>query len=338
MARREQHDLRLGGGLGPDAVHVRGEGRLRGPQVEAGEGVERLAQGRPVRGHERGQLVEDAVHLRGLGDLRLPPGVAQLDHDERLDEQGLAAARRVVDDALDPRAGLGLDRHDVPAVAERDDRLLERAAQLRADERVQAPPQPVVGDPHGRAQPAQARRGGVEQLPDRIEAAGQRAAQGGQRMQFAGRARAGAFDGRRRGRREAGRRVEGLRELEELGRFEAAATDRALDRRPDVARGTDADAGPLGQERAGLIGLVEAARDDDRVVRRLQRLGQPAGRRERGRLGEPRPDERELEQRDRSFVHRDGRGRRQRDASGPETDGCPATTNRHGRLVHGSPA
>ena len=107
----------------------------------------------------------------GLGDLRLAPGVAQLDGDERLDEQGLAAARRVVDDALDPRPGLGLDRHHVAAVAQGDDGLLERAAELRADERVQPAAEPVVGDAHGRAQPAEPRRGRVEQLADRIEAA-----------------------------------------------------------------------------------------------------------------------------------------------------------------------
>ena len=180
-----RHDLGTIGGLGPHAVHVRGQARLRDPQVEARERVEGLAERRSVRGHERGQLVEDAGDLLGLRDLRLPPRVAQLDHDERLDEERLAAARRVVDDALDPRPRLGLDRHHVAAVAQRDDRLLERAAQLRADERVQAPAQPVVGDPDGRAQAAQPRRGRVEQLPDRVEAARERAAQRRQRMQLA---------------------------------------------------------------------------------------------------------------------------------------------------------
>ena len=39
------------------------------------------------------QLVEDPLDLLRLGDLRLAPGVAELDGDERLDEQRLAAAR-----------------------------------------------------------------------------------------------------------------------------------------------------------------------------------------------------------------------------------------------------
>ena len=188
-----------------------GEGRLGGPEVEPGERVERLAQGRPVRGHERRQLVEDPRDLLGLGDLRLAPGVAELDHDERLDEQRLAAARRVVDDALDPRAGLGLDRHDVAAVAERDDRLLERAAELRADERVQASPQPVVGDADRRAQAAETRRGRVEQLPDRIEAARERAAQRRAAGGAPGRGRAGAAGARRRARSPGGRSRRGSR-------------------------------------------------------------------------------------------------------------------------------
>ena len=54
-------------------------------------------------------------------ELCLAPGVAQLDRHERLDEQGLAASRLVVDDALDPGLGIGPDGHDVAAVAQRDD-------------------------------------------------------------------------------------------------------------------------------------------------------------------------------------------------------------------------
>ena len=80
-----------------------------------------------------------------------------------------------MDDALDPRSSLGLDGHHVAAVAERDDRLLERAPELRADQRVEAPPKPVVRDADGRPQPAEAGRGRIEQLAGRIEASGERA-------------------------------------------------------------------------------------------------------------------------------------------------------------------
>ena len=48
--------------------------------------------------------------LRLDPQLCLTPGVAQLDRDHGLDEQRLATARCVMNDALDPPAGLGLDR------------------------------------------------------------------------------------------------------------------------------------------------------------------------------------------------------------------------------------
>ena len=83
------------------AVHLLGEAGPGRPEVEAGQRVERLAQRRGLGRHERRELVEDAL-LLGLDlELRLAPGVAQLDRDERLDEQRLAAARLVVDDAPD---------------------------------------------------------------------------------------------------------------------------------------------------------------------------------------------------------------------------------------------
>ena len=102
MARAEQDDLGALGGLGADAVQLGGELRLGRPEVEAGERTERLPERLAVRRDERRQLVEDPLDLLLLGGLGLAPGVAELDGDQRLDEQRLAAAGRVVDDALDP--------------------------------------------------------------------------------------------------------------------------------------------------------------------------------------------------------------------------------------------
>ena len=204
MAGRQEDRLDPLGRLGAAGAHLGGERRLGHPQVEAGERVERLAQGRGVGGDERRQLVEDPGDLLGLRDLRLAPGVAELDRDERLDEQRLAAARRVVDDALDPRPRLGLDRDDVAAVAERDDRLLEGAPELGADERVQPSPEPVVGDPDGRAQATETGRGRVEQLPDRVEAAGERRPDGRQRVELAAEVAQERAAARRRGASRGG--------------------------------------------------------------------------------------------------------------------------------------
>src|SRR5258705_479433 len=73
-----------------------------------------------------------------------------------------------------PLSPAGAHGHDVAAVAQRDDRLLEGAAELGGDERVEAALEPVEGDPDGGPQAAQARRRGIQQLPGRIERTGQR--------------------------------------------------------------------------------------------------------------------------------------------------------------------
>ena len=157
-------------------------------------------------------------------------------------------------------ARLGLDRDDVAAVAQRDDRLLEGVAELRADERVEPPPQPVVGDPDGRPQAAQARRGRVEQLADRVEAARERAAERRQRRGARGRGRAAAA--RRSSASDVARRAVAS-SVSAISRnwagIEPAAAGRPLDRRADVVRRADADAraapraatGPGRSRRAG---------------------------------------------------------------------------------------
>ena len=280
---------------------------------------------------ERRQLVEDARDLLGLGDLRLAPGVAQLDRDERLDEQRLAAARRVVDDALDPAPRLGLDGHDVAPVAERDDRLLERAAELRADERVEPPPQAVVGDPDRGPQPAEPRRGGVEQLADRIEAARQRRAEGRQRVELRARARAAAAAARRRGTspgapsRRASRRSRGTATAR-AGRRGPRARSPARCRAPPPMP----DPRALLEQAARLVGLVELARDDDRIARRLERLGEPPRRRERRVRRQPGADRGNSSRTERARVHERCR------LSRPET-GRTATGDRARRTATGAP-
>ncbi len=332
VAGGQQDDLGTVGRLGARAVEVGGKGRLGGPQVEAGQRIERLAQGRRIGRDQRRELIEDPCDLLLFGDLGLAPGVPELDGDERLHEQGLAAARSVVDDALHPGTGLGLDRDDVAAVAQRHDRFLERVAQLRADQRVQPPPEAVVRHAHGRAQATQAWRGRVEQLTDRIEAAGQRAADGRQGMELATEVaqQCAALVRERRG--ESRGRVQGVGDLEELAGIEPSAARGALDRGADVVGAADPDPGSLLEQRADLVGLVELAGDDDRVRRRLERFGESAGWRERGGVGEPLADERELEQVLRAGVHQPETAR------GPETDGWPTMANRHGRAAQSSPA
>jgi hypothetical protein len=134
VARGQQDDLWPFGGLGADGAHLARELRLGRPQVEPGERGEGLAQRPGIGADERRQLVEDALDLLPFGELRLAPRVAELDDDEGLDEQGLPAARRVMDDALHPALRIGPHRHDVAAVPEGDDRFLEGARELRRHE------------------------------------------------------------------------------------------------------------------------------------------------------------------------------------------------------------
>ena len=176
-------------------------------------------------------------------------------------------------DALDSRPCLGLDRHHIATVAERDDRLLKGAAELRPDERVEPSSQAVVGDPDRRPEPAQPGRRRIEHLADGIEASGQRGAERRQRMQVATevaqeRPSVVGEDGA-----EPRGRIDRVGDLEEVGRIQPAAAHGALDRRTDVVSAADAHGRPFLQEGEGLVRLVQPACDDQRLVRRLQRLG-----------------------------------------------------------------
>ena len=137
-----------------------------------------------------------------------------------------------MDDALDPRSRLGLDGHDVPTVAQRDDRFLERAAELGADQRIEPAAEPVIGDADGGPQPAEAWRGGVQQLADGVEAPRQRAPDGRQRVELApelAQQRATLVGERRR---QTGGRIERVGDGQELLRLETAAADRSFDEWP----------------------------------------------------------------------------------------------------------
>ena len=176
-------------------------------------------------------------------------------------------------------------------------------ADLGLDEGVEPAAQPVVGDPDRGAQAAQPGRGRVEQLADRIEAAGQARLEGRQRVELARELaqQRPAFLGQDPGQ-PAGR-LEGLGDLEEVGRIQAAAPGCPLDPRPDVVGRADPGAGALAQQPPGLVGLVQAPAHDRGLVGRLEGLGEAPAGSEAGVVGEARPDRPELEQLDRLGVH-----------------------------------
>ena len=142
--------------LWADGAQLVAQPRPCDPEVERRQDGERLVERVGLSLDERRQLVEDALLLCLDRQLRLAPGVAQLDHDEWLDEDRLATPRLVVDDALDAPALVGADRDDVAAVAQGDQRLLQDAGELgTVDERLESRPQPLVGDADRAAEPTQ---------------------------------------------------------------------------------------------------------------------------------------------------------------------------------------
>ncbi len=128
----------------------------------------------------RRELVEDPFLLRLGRQLRLSPGVGELDRDEGLNEQCLAAAGLVVDDALDAAPRIRPHRHHVAAVAQRDDGFLQGTRDIRVDQGIEPAAQPVVGDADGTAQAAEGGRGRIEHLAGGVHAGFQARAQGRQ--------------------------------------------------------------------------------------------------------------------------------------------------------------
>ena len=297
-------DLGSGGRLRADRVHLPGETCLGAPQVEPGKGVERLAEGLGLAADERRQLVEDPVDLHRLRELRLAPGVAQLHRHQRLHEQRLAAPRGVVDDPLDLAPGVGANGHHVAPVAQGHDGVLQGRAHLAGvDQLLQARAQALVGDPGRTAQAPEARRGRVQELAGRVEAALQGGAERGERMQAPGQVVEERPAVAGQDVPQAPGRFDRLGDGGELRGVEAAAAGGPLHRRPDVVGAADPRAGMLRQQGADLGGLLEADLDEDRVGQREQRLGQAAAGREPGRGGQPLADQRELQEGDRLGVH-----------------------------------
>ena len=303
MARTQEHDLRSIRDLGRDRVHLLSQTGLRRPEVEPGQRFEGLPERTGLPGDYDRQLVEDSLDLGLLGHLRLAPGVAHFDRDERLHEQRLATTRSVVDDALDPAAGVGPDRDDVPAAAESHDGLLQRPGKLaRMDELVEPGPQAVIGDADRATETSEPRRGRVEQLAGRVEAALEGIAQVRKSVDLSGQVSQQRTAVAAQGVAEARRRLQSYGDVEEVRRVQPAAAHRPLDPGPDVLAAADTCAGVPGDKRPSLRRLLQASGDDDRLGGGLQRLGETAARRESRGCRQTRPDERVLEQSQRAAV------------------------------------
>ncbi len=305
VARAEQDYLRPLGDLGGGRIHLLGQSGLGGPEVEAGQGIQRLPERAGLRGHLGRQLIQNALDLGPLRNLRLAPGVAQLHGHQRLHEQGLPAARGIVNDALDMAARLRLDRDHVAPAAQRHQRLLEGARNLtRVHQLIQPGAEPLIGHSDGPTQPSQPGRRGVQHLAGRVEAPLQDTSQGGQAVDLPAQISHDRPPIPADCLGQAGGRLQRVHDVEEMGRLEAAAACRTFDPGADVLAAADAGPRVLGDERPGLRCLFESSGHHYGVRRGLHRLSQaPPGREARGR-GQAGSDQRELEQGLGSPIHR----------------------------------
>ena len=336
MARREEDDL-LARRRSPAriAVHLRRELRLRDPEVELRERVERLAQQRRVRGDER------ATARRGSGSTSSSTAACASRHalPSSTTTSGSTNSVWPLPDAswtmpLTCDSGLGTDRHDVAAVAERDDRLLERAAELRADERVQPAAEPVVGDPDGA-------RAGRRVAATRCRAARRRGrscgracsaapAAGGLRV----RARAAAAGAPRRGASRGGPRRRGSRRSRGTAarrggrrapRGRSTGRCRARPRCPTPAA-PGAAAAPGRSRRGARATITGSAEGSSSSASRRDGSNEVFSARRARTCGNSR-----------SAIERASM-RRGQGPAGRSSDGLPATASRHGTRAHGSPA
>ncbi len=131
-------------------------------EVECAGRLDERLQSIRLRGDDRRELTENALDLvAGIGR-RLREPVVQLDDRERLDEQRLSRARRVMDDTGDLRACRCTNREHGTAAALGEKRLLQRLAHLvRACDARQLVTDAGASVAELVAQPAQERRGGI---------------------------------------------------------------------------------------------------------------------------------------------------------------------------------
>ena len=125
-AGKPRRDRRLFG------AHAERQSALRIDKVQFDEQFLVVHDARIVLCHAARELLQDPGDLRLLIHFELAQVVVQHDDRLRLDEQRLPACALVMDDARDLPLALRLDRHDISAVAHRDDGVLQICAGLLA--------------------------------------------------------------------------------------------------------------------------------------------------------------------------------------------------------------
>ena len=118
-----------------------------------------------MRDHRGRQLGEDPLRLVARRGGHLRPVDSRLDDRERLDEQRLSGARRVVDDPRHARALGGANREHRATAALGEERLLQRVADVRrAGDARQLLTHPYAADRSSERSLPQQRRRGIAQV------------------------------------------------------------------------------------------------------------------------------------------------------------------------------
>ena len=111
-----------------------------------------------------GQLGQNALDLLLLLGQQLPQLIVGLHHAHRLNEEGGAGGRHIVDQTGDGVLMLRLHRHHIPVGADGNDRFLEIFGLIGGDELLQDVPHLGLGGPHVAADGGQLTAGRVGQL------------------------------------------------------------------------------------------------------------------------------------------------------------------------------
>jgi len=115
----QHHDLRPGGDLGGDRVHLLRQTRLGSPEVELASASRGLAKWRCWPATRIESLIGNPLHLGLFGNLGLAPGVAEPPHATSAPhKRGLAAAGGVMHDAFTRARASARTGDHVPSAAE----------------------------------------------------------------------------------------------------------------------------------------------------------------------------------------------------------------------------
>ena len=163
MPRAEQDDLvtyRY-----PGAPPRAREGPARDGEVDRPDGLDERGEPLGARAHGGRELAQDPRDLVALGALRLAEPVRVLDDGERLDEERLARAGAVVDDAGHAPARRRPEREHGPPRARGDEVVLQVLAQVGVTREALEPlGQPRTSLAKLAAEAAKRRRGAVAQV------------------------------------------------------------------------------------------------------------------------------------------------------------------------------